>query len=70
MVLTLSLMLVNVYNMKFHKDILNGFEVTERTRICDGQRDRLMDRPMDGTGRTDRQPWQKQYVSKPWKGET
>ena len=29
-------MLVNIY-MKFHQDILNGFQVTERTRFCDGQ---------------------------------
>ena len=27
-------MLVN-FIMKFHKDILNGFQVTERTRFCD-----------------------------------
>ena len=42
-------MLVNINNIKFYKDILNGFEVTERTRIYDGQRDRRMDGPMDGT---------------------
>ena len=28
-------MLVNIY-MKVHEDILNGFQVTERTRFCDG----------------------------------
>ena len=27
------LMLVNI-SMKFHEDILNGFQVTERTRFC------------------------------------
>ena len=31
-------MLVNIY-MKFHEDILNGFQVTERTRFCDRQTD-------------------------------
>ena len=30
----LRLMLVNIY-MKFHEDILNGFEVIERTLITD-----------------------------------
>ena len=25
--------------MKFHEDILNGFQVRERTRFCDGQTD-------------------------------
>ena len=25
--------------MKFHEDTLNGFQVTERTRFCDGQTD-------------------------------
>ena len=25
--------------MKFHEDILNGFQVTERTRFCDGRTD-------------------------------
>ena len=29
-------MLVNIY-IKFHEDILKGFQVTERTRFCDGQ---------------------------------
>ena len=27
-------MLVNIY-MKFHEDVLNGFQVTERTQFCD-----------------------------------
>ena len=31
-------MLVNI-SMKFHEDILNGFQVTERIRFCDGQTD-------------------------------
>ena len=31
-------MLVNIC-MKFHEDILNGFQVTKRTRFCDGQTD-------------------------------
>ena len=31
-------MLINMY-MKCHEDILNGFQVTERTRFCDGQTD-------------------------------
>ena len=30
---TRRLMLVNI-SMKFHEDILNGFQVTERTRFC------------------------------------
>ena len=34
-----SPMLVNIY-MKLHEDILNGFQVTERTQFCDGQMDR------------------------------
>ena len=33
-------MLVNIC-MKFHEDILNGFQVTERTRFCDGRTDDL-----------------------------
>ena len=32
------LMLVNI-SMKFRVDILNVFQVTERTRFCDGQTD-------------------------------
>ena len=36
------LMLINI-SMKFHEDILNGFQVTERTRFCDGQTDRWRD---------------------------
>ena len=32
------LMLFNIC-MKFHEYIVNGFEVTERTRFCDGQTD-------------------------------
>ena len=35
-------MLVNI-SMKFHEDILNGFQVTERTLFCDGQTDRQTD---------------------------
>ena len=31
-------MLVNIC-MKFHEDVLNGFQVTEQTRFCDGQTD-------------------------------
>ena len=27
--------------MKFHEDTLNGFQVTERKRICDGQTDKF-----------------------------
>ena len=30
------LMLIDIY-MKFLEDILNRFQVTERTRFCDGQ---------------------------------
>ena len=29
------LMVVNI-SMKFHEEILTGFQVTERTRFCDG----------------------------------
>ena len=32
------LMLVNI-SMTFHEDILNGFQVAERTRFCDGRTD-------------------------------
>ena len=32
-------MLINIY-MKYYEDILNGFQVTEQTRFCDGQKDR------------------------------
>ena len=32
------LMLVNIC-IKFHEDTLNGFQVTEGTRFCDGQTD-------------------------------
>ena len=48
-------MLVNIY-IKFH-DILNGFQVTERTRLCDGQTDRRTDGGREGVrdGRTDGQ---------------
>ena len=38
------LMLVNI-SIKFHEDILNGFQVTERTRFCDGT-DRRTDTTM------------------------
>ena len=31
-------MLINIC-MKFHEDILNGFQVTEQTGFCDGQTD-------------------------------
>ena len=34
-------MLVNIY-IKFHEDILDGFQVTELTRFCDGRTDRRM----------------------------
>ena len=44
-------MLVNIC-IKFHEDILNGFQVTERTRFCDGQTDRRTDGRTDG--QTDR----------------
>ena len=37
------LMLVSI-SMTFHEDILNRFQVTERTRFCDGQADRRTDR--------------------------
>ena len=37
-------MLVNIC-MKFHEDILNGFQVTERTQFCDGQTDGQTDDP-------------------------
>ena len=37
-------MLVNIY-MKFHEDISNGFNVTERTRFCDRETDRQTDDP-------------------------
>ena len=47
-------MLVNVC-MKFHEDTLNGFQVTERTRFCDGQTD----------GRTDVQTTQEKTICLP-----
>ena len=31
-------------SMKFHENILNGFQVIERTRLHDGWMDRQMDR--------------------------
>ena len=37
------LILVNIC-MKFHEDTLSGFQVTERTRFCDGQTDGWSDR--------------------------
>ena len=52
------LMLVNI-PVKFHRDILNGFRVTERTRF-------VTDRWTEG--QTDRRPGQKQYVSDPFGG--
>ena len=36
-------MLLNIY-MKFHEDILNCFQVTERTQFCDRQTDRCPNR--------------------------
>ena len=30
-------MLIDIH-MKFHEDILNSFQVIERTRFCDGQK--------------------------------
>ena len=44
-------MLVNIY-MKFHEDFLNGLQVTEWTRFCDGQTDVRLH------GQTDRRPLQ------------
>ena len=41
--------------MKFHENILNGFQIIERTRLRDERTDR----------QTDRQPRQKQYISTP-----
>ena len=43
--------------MKFHQNILNGYQVIERTRFCDGRTDRQTDGRADGRtdGRTDRQ---------------
>ena len=59
-------MLVNIC-MKFHEDILNGFQVTERTRFCDGQTDvrtdRQMDRQMDR--QTNGRPGQKKMFPNP-----
>ena len=40
-------MLVNIC-MKFHEDILNSFQVTERTRFCEGQTHRRTDRQITG----------------------
>ena len=34
------LMLLNMC-MKLHEDTLNGFQVTERTRFCDGQKKKV-----------------------------
>ena len=42
LVLCMHPMLVNIY-MKLHEDILNSFQVIERTRFCDGRMDRQMD---------------------------
>ena len=36
------LMLINI-SLKFHEDILNGFQVTERKRFCDGHIDSQTD---------------------------
>ena len=40
-------MLVNIY-MKFHEDILNGFQITEPTRFRDSQTDGQMPGQMTG----------------------
>ena len=34
--------------MKFHRNILNGYQVIERTRFCDGQMDGRTDRWSNG----------------------
>ena len=34
--------------MKFHEDILNGFQVTKQTGFCDGQTDGQMDGQTNG----------------------
>ena len=48
-------MLVNIY-MKFHDDILNDFQVTERTRFCDGQTDRRRDGWTEDPGKNNMSP--------------
>ena len=35
--------------MKFHDNILNGFQVIQQTRLCDGQTDRQTDTSMAKT---------------------
>ena len=51
-------MLINIC-MKFHEDILNGIQVTERTLfVADGQADGQTDGRTDG--QTGRRPGQKQ----------
>ena len=52
-------MVVNI-SVKLRKNILYGFQITRRTRPL-SRSDRQTDR------QTDRRPWQKQYVSWPWK---
>ena len=46
-------------SMKFHENILNGFQVIERARSRDGGAEGLTD------GQKDRQPRHKQYISTP-----
>ena len=43
-------MLVNI-SMKFHECILNGFQVLERIRFCDGQTDSRTERRADANGK-------------------
>ena len=44
--------------MKFHQNILNGYQVVERTRFRDGQTD----------GRTDRRAWENNMSPDPEAG--
>ena len=50
-----SPMLVNIC-MKFHEDILNGFQVTEWTWFCDRQTDGWTDRQTDDPGKNNMSP--------------
>ena len=43
-------MLVNI-SMKFHECTLNGFQVLERIRFCDGQTDSRTERRADASGK-------------------
>ena len=52
------LMLIDIY-MKFREYSLSGFQVIERTRFVTDRQDR----------RTGQTPGEKQYVSRPWRGE-